>query len=142
MRPLSPEEAERVQRGVLRPLRWAPALLIVGAAVFFSAILRSPVRDDAKTFLIPAVFFGISFWVVFRQKRQIEADLTEGFAETLSGEVERLWRSKNANYIRVGGKNFQVEQEAFRHLIRGQPVSVDFLPRSRIAVKVEPGSAL
>lgn len=64
----------------------------------------------------------------------------------MSGEVEALWQQafwqpKLANYMRVAGKNFRVELKVYRDLYVGQVVNVEFLPRSHVAVKVEPQSS-
>lgn len=141
MRPLSPEEVEQVTKSALRPLRWGLYFLLIPAAIFLIWILRSSLAEHWQSFLAPAIFFGLAFWMAWRKKAQIEADLATGFAETLTGEVEQLWRSKQENYIRVSGNSFRVGREAFRDLSNGEAVSVDYLPRSHIAVKVEPRSS-
>ncbi|MFQ5817423.1 MAG: hypothetical protein ACE5H2_05640 [Terriglobia bacterium] len=140
MRALSPEEIEHVRQNVLRPLRWTPVTLVVVGAVFLGMVLRGSFREDWTTLLVPLAFFGFPLVAAFRRKRQIEADLADGFAETLSGEVEKLWRSRQEPFIRVAGQSFRVQREVFRALAKGQPVTVDFLPRSRVAIKVVPGS--
>ena len=137
MRPLSPEEVEQAKK-ILRPLRWAPLVVLVVAVLFVGFFFRGPVRDDWRPLLIPVVFFGIGFWGAWRRKAQIEADLRGGFAETLQGAIEKLWHSKQEANIRVDGMNLRVERDIYRSLKKGQHVTVDYLPRSRIALKVAP----
>ncbi|MFQ5927504.1 MAG: hypothetical protein ACE5MH_08735 [Terriglobia bacterium] len=129
-----------MRKSVLRPLRWTPVTLVVVAAVFLGMVLQGSFREDWKTLLVPLAFFTIPLLAAFYRKQQLEDDLAGGFAETLSGEVEKLWRAQQESHIRVAGKKFRVEREVFRTLAKGQRVTVEFLPRSHVAVKVEPGS--
>lgn len=141
MRPLSLEEIESVRKSVLEPLRRTYLFLALIALAFFAFFLREVADGDWGALIIPAAFFGIGVIGLLLRKRQIEADLTGGLVETLEGEVQRAWRSKQEHFIRIGGKTFRVTREAFQVLSKGQTVSVDFLPRSRVAVKVEPRSS-
>ncbi|MBI4467682.1 MAG: hypothetical protein HY656_09710, partial [Acidobacteria bacterium] len=78
------------------------------------------------------VFNGGLYYYVVRPLRQ---DLAAGFAETVSGSVESRWQGKSGIGIHIAGQEIDVTHANYAPEV-GEQVSVDFLPRSKKALKV------
>lgn len=135
MRPLTPEET-----AVLRTeLRWWKGSLIASAVFAFVVLLllagrglgpkawsRGVPMVLAVVIIDGAIYFGVL--------RSLRRDLADGFAETMSGLVEGVWRRKNGMLVTVAGRDILVRAADAPAV--GEHVAMDFLPRSKRALKV------
>lgn len=135
MRPLTLEEITRIRKD----LRWWMVPIIASTAFGLVALLTLAVRGAPRGgwgMAVPLVvtlvaFNGGLYYYVMRPLRQ---DLSAGFAETLSGPVESRWQRKDGILIQVAGRDILVR--GMEAPAVGEQVSVDFLPRSKKALKV------
>ncbi len=93
--------------------------------------------------LMPLALFALyQVYILFRRSKRIEDDLVDGFAESLSGPVEskssKWWHIYTpAGWIEVDGKRIQLSSlDEYAELEPGNHISVEYLPRSRVAVVV------
>ncbi len=74
-----------------------------------------------------------------RLSKRIEDDLVGGFAESLSGVVgskKSRWEERSYPWIVVDGKKITVSSQDYGKVEPGDQVSVEYLPRSDVAVLV------
>lgn len=139
MRPLTPEETEGIRRG---QLRWFGIARMAGSALGLVVLLPWAIRDAARghwgevAYLV--VFLAAFNGAFYLAGKDLRADLAAGFAETVTGTVERRWRSKNTVGVQIAGREISIPGGIQAPEV-GENVTIDFLPHSKMALKVERG---
>lgn len=140
MRPLTTEEAESIRKG---QLRWFGIARIAGSAFGLVVLLPWAIRDAARghwgevVYLV--VFLAAFNGAFYLAGKDLRADLAAGFAEIVTGTVERRWRTKAAVGIQIAGREISIPRGIPVPEV-GENVTIDFLPRSKMALKVTKGS--
>ena len=141
MRPLTTEETEGIRKG---QLRWFRIARIAGSAFGLVVLLPWAILEATRGHwgqVIYVVVFLAAFNGAFHLAgKDLRADLDAGFADTVSGTVERRWRTKAAVGIQVVGREISIPGGIAAPEV-GENVTIDFLPRSKMALKVTKGSA-
>lgn len=137
MRPLTPEETTALRRRHLLPWRIAMG---GGGAVALLVLLPAAISGARKgewgdTWYL-VIFLAAFYGAMYAASKPIRDDLREGLAESLTGPVERRWHGRNTVYIRIAGNTLSLGGGVYKPA-EGESVVVEFLPRSRMAFRVE-----
>jgi hypothetical protein len=149
-RPLTPEEIESMRRSKFVPvwgLRFVTLGFGLGTVFYFVDVAVRETDGGWITWLgyvlawetLALAFMLLIYPVALFLRRGIRADLAGGFAATVTGEAETS-KGWGVHYVCVAGTDIKIERDVFdqlRALPEGVVVTVDFLPRSRFAVRVE-----
>lgn len=141
MRPLTTEEAESIRKGQLRWFRIARiAGSILGLVVLLPWAIRDATRGHWGEVVYLVVFLAAFNGAFHLAGKDLRADLAAGFADTVAGTVERRWRTKAAVGIQIAGREISIRGGIPVPEV-GENVTIDFLPHSKMALKVTKGSA-
>ena len=135
MRPLTEEETASIRR------RHGALLLPPGtkvAAYAFPIFLISYHMLKGNWVLVGILVAALGAFEVatYAISRPIRHDLHEGVAESLTGRVEKRRGLLAGFSIRIKGKNLRVPRGMYLPPV-GETVTVEFLPRSHEAIRVE-----
>ncbi len=97
-------------------------------------------HDPAAEVICLVMFGGPAAWAWFsrmKQHRKFARDKSAGRVHILEGAPERVKLAKNGRcYVSIAGKRVRVAPEYYNELRDANNVKIDFLPESRVAVRV------
>lgn len=145
-RTLEPQEREQVEALFHRlnlGLRILVGVLLAGvlAAVLAASQFEKLPLGLKLVLSYGVVILGIVVWRTRRRSGQLAEDLAQGAVYSLEGTVERKRvRRQGKNWtpyeLRVAGVSFAAEEEQFNAVAQGASCAIEFLPTSRLTLKV------
>lgn len=87
------------------------------------------------------ITMGLLVWFFgYRLVSRIAADLAAGEKQTITGKIDDISSTGNAygetiTYVTVGGEKFVTRGRFFDRCRGGEPVELEILPRSRVAIR-------
>jgi hypothetical protein len=83
---------------------------------------------------------AVTLWALaIRKNREFAADIEARTVEVLEGAPERVWMAGRSgpSYLRLSGQTIRIPTDEYQSVKEAYMVKVTFLPKSRIAVRVQ-----
>jgi hypothetical protein len=138
-RPMNEHEIEDAKH-VLDWQHWTPPLF---ASAFCIALFASYPPDDlVARFLIIAIAGAPAgyLWIIFlRNKQRVLQDVDSRMIEIVDGAPTKVWKNRfGLCFISIDGKKIRVPTEFFKNLQESTTATIEYLPKSLIALHIKP----